>query len=362
MDRQHRKIQHIEQALALPEETGTSGFQDLLLVHNALPEMDPGDIDLSCTFLGKKLAAPLLINAITGGHEKTLPINRALARLAARCGLAIAVGSQKAALEDPAVIDTFRVVREENPTGVVLANLSATCQPGEARRAVEMLAADGLQLHLNAAQELAMVEGETNFGHVADNIARVAGELSVPVIVKEVGFGLSRDVVRRLYAGGITHFDIAGRGGTNFLQIELARRGAAWPEISDWGIPTAAALLECVNLQLPVTIIASGGVRTYLDIVKALVAGAQLVGMARPLLQAVYSSEDVLFHYVDDLLQGMRRVMFLLGAVSIDRLARVPLVITGATAQWLAARGVDIAQWGKKDILAEKEKVDPCRK
>lgn len=362
MDRQHRKIQHIEQALAQPEETGTSGFPDLLLVHNALPEMEPEDIDLCCSFLGKQLAAPLLINAITGGHEKTLPINRALARLAARRGLAIAVGSQKAALEDPAVVHTFRVVRQENPSGVVLANLSATCHPKEARQAVEMLAADGLQLHLNAAQELAMAEGETDFGRVAENIFRIAREVPVPVIVKEVGAGLSRDVVRRLYAGGITCFDIAGRGGTNFLQIELARRGALWPELSDWGIPTAAALLECLDLQLPVTIIASGGVRTGLDMVKALVAGAQLVGMARPLLQAVYDSEDALFGYVDDLLLGMRRVMFLLGAARVEQLARLPLVITGATAGWLAARGVDITRWGKKDILAEQEKTDLCRK
>lgn len=339
--RQRRKLEHVRCAVEIREEKPKAGFQDVFLVHQALPELSLDEVDPGCRFLGKELAAPVLINAMTGGHPELREINRCLARAAKEAGIAMAVGSQRAALEDPALRDTYTVARKENPDGVLLANLNAGCTPDEAVAAVEMLAADGLQLYLNAPQELAMTEGDVDFRGVFRNLARVKKKISVPLIVKEVGFGMSGEMVRRLGEIGVDYIDVGGWGGTNFIVLERMRGGKRLREEMDtWGIPTVVALVEA-NQICPGRVIASGGVRTSLDAVKALALGAQIVGIARPFLTAYTGGLEAVVKFARDLKEGIRSVMFLMGARDINTLRTKPVIITGRSREWLRERGVD---------------------
>ncbi|MBF7084562.1 type 2 isopentenyl-diphosphate Delta-isomerase [Desulfallas sp. Bu1-1] len=350
MSRKTRKLDHVRYALELADTyAATSGFEDLFLVHNALPELNDDAIDCSCVFMGKRLRAPLMINAITGGHTRLVEINQGLARAAAATGIAMAVGSQQAALDDPLVRHTFTVAREENPDGLLLANLSAQCSVDEALQAVEMICADGIQLHLNVNQELAMHEGDTDFRGVRDNIERLVKSLPVPVVVKEVGFGMAREVVVALYQAGVRYVDVSGWGGTNFAAIEGKRGGKGGAFLERWGIPTAISLLEALSTGLPVTIIASGGLRTPLDMALALAAGASLTAIAGPFLkELVEKGWDGLVCYINDLISGLRQVMMLTGAGDLAALARKPLVVTGFTAEWLKRRGVDVDVYARR--------------
>lgn len=291
----------------------------------------------------------MLINAMTGGHPDVKDINAGLGAAAARTGLAIAVGSQRAALEKPGVRDTYQVVRKNNPGGVVLANLNAQCSCQDALDAVEMLQADGIQLYLNAAQELSMAEGDVDFTGLLENISHLVDRLPVPVIVKEVGFGMSRETAGFLIAAGAKHIDIGGRGGTNFAAIEEKRQDESSGFLIDWGIPTAASLLEIAPLAGDVKIIASGGIRSAGDVAKTLVAGASLAGIARPFLQVlVEKSVPGLVDYIRALKQGLRSIMMLLGARAIAQMPGKQMVITGHTAEWLGRRGVDVNQYARR--------------
>ncbi|MCL6476906.1 MAG: type 2 isopentenyl-diphosphate Delta-isomerase [Peptococcaceae bacterium] len=343
MKRQERKLDHLRYSLEIRDSTFDSGFSDIKPVHQSFSGLKPSQVDLSVEFIGKRLEIPLMINAITGGHPDTLKINRDLAIAARKTGVAMAVGSQKAALEDGRVEVTYRVAREENPDGVLLANLSAACTAEEARRAVEMINADGLQVHFNIPQELAMEEGDPDFGTVLPDLKELVENVDFPVIAKEVGFGMSRETVLQLYRSGIRIMDIGGRGGTNFISIEHARKGHVDREFEEWGIPTAVCLFEDLELGLPIDLIASGGLRTSLDMVKALAAGAKMVAMARPFLEIlVHNSLDALVEYIERLKYGLARYMVMTGARSIPELTDIPLVITGKTAEWLNRRGVNI--------------------
>ncbi|MEW5954311.1 MAG: type 2 isopentenyl-diphosphate Delta-isomerase [Bacillota bacterium] len=347
--RQTRKLEHVKYSLQLPDGPARAGFDDLIPVPRAAPELSLGEIDPSCSFMNKRLAAPLLINAMTGGHPEMLDINRSLARVARQAALAMAVGSQRAALDDPGVRETFAVVREENPGGLVLANLNAGCTLAEAREAVAMVKADGLQLHLNVAQELAMEEGEADFRGVLARVGQVVRELEVPVVVKEVGFGLDRETVAALVELGVRCLDVGGSGGTNFAAIEGRRRGRIGSYLEEWGMPTAVSLLEALSVAGGAKLIASGGVRNAFDAARALMAGAVLVGIARPLLQIiVHESEAAALGYIRELIDDLRSLMLLVGAWNLETLRRRPLVITGFTARWLETRGIDYHHYARR--------------
>ncbi len=349
MKRQERKIDHLKFSLELEDNRAGSGFADIKLVHQSVSGIKPSQVDLSVHFLGKKLQAPIMINAITGGHPSTLKINRGLAIAARKTGVAMAVGSQKAALDDSRVRETYTVAREENPDGVLLANLSATCTPEEAVQAVGMIGADGIQVHFNVPQELFMDEGDPDFNMVLPNLKNLVDSVDFPVIAKEVGFGMSRETILGLYRAGIKIMDIGGRGGTNFISIENARRGEKNRESEDWGIPTAVCLFEGLELGLPIDLIASGGLRTPLDIAKAMAAGARLAAMARPFLKVLLEgSPELLVEYIEKLKQGLARYMIMTGARSIGELGAVPLIITGTTAEWLIRREVDVNAYARR--------------
>ncbi len=349
MSRQRRKLDHLKLALELDDGTTSTGFSDLTPVHMSAPELDLQDVDTSCVFMGKRLRAPLIINAITGGHPETAWINRELSLVAGKKGIGMAVGSQKAALNDFSVRETFTVAREVNPDGLLLANLGATCTPEEARAAVEMIGADGIQLHLNVPQEITMPEGDSRFKGVLSNITSVIEAVPVPVMVKEVGFGMSRETALALYGAGVKYIDVGGRGGTDFLAIEHSRGNRCQQEPLEWGIPTAISLLEGLSLGLNIGFVASGGLRSSLDMARALMAGAALTAMARPFLEALVKGKaGELEETVGNLIVGLGKIMLMTGSSNLTEIAGKPLVITGFTAEWLLRRGIDIDSYARR--------------
>jgi len=347
--RQQRKEEHLNISARLDDGPGLSGFNDVYFIHDTLASLDLAEIDLSTSFLKKRLACPLVIEAISGGTAQAGALNRNLAQIACKYGLAMAVGSQTIALENPEWTKTFTIAREINPDGVVLANVSAWSSSDRVREAVRMIAADGVQLHFNIAQELAMREGERNFSGTLDNLKRIVDKCQVPVIAKEVGFGFSREAAEQLYKAGVRIIDIGGKGGTNFIAIEKQRRGLLPESFYNWGIPTAVSLAEVLSLDLPLEIIASGGIRSALDIAKAISMGAELAGMAGWFLKILsHSGYEKLEIEMENLIYQLKAIMLMCGAGNIERLQKKPLIILNQTAEWLRLRNIDPAKWSNR--------------
>ena len=325
-----RKAEHIELALERGMQLDGHFFDGYHFGHEALPEIDFAEIDLSVEFLGKRLAAPLLISCMTGGTEAAGRINRNLAAGAERAGIAVGVGSQRKALEDPLQAATFEV-RGVAPTAALLGNLGAVqlnygLGPDDCRRAVEMIGADALVLHLNPLQEAIQPEGQRNFAGLLDKMAAVARALPVPVVAKEVGSGLSAATARALVERGIPILDVAGVGGTSWARIEAARAGDR--EIGElfagWGIPTPDAIRQAAGVP-GARVIASGGLRNGLDVAKALALGADLAGMAYPFLEAATASAERVVAKIDRIVQELKICMFCLGVKTVSGLRRVEL-------------------------------------
>lgn len=329
--RAQRKNEHLRLALGLTDGPGKTGFEDILLMPEAVPDLAFSAVDLSTEFCGFEFPFPILINALTGGTAEAARINARLAHVAKETGLPMAVGSQKAALDEPNLAYTFTIVRRINPGGVILANLSAASSPAEARRAVEMLAAQGLQLHLNAAQELTMPEGDRAF-FWSDQIAAIVQDVPVPVIVKEVGSGITGRAAKRLLALGVRGLDLGGKGGTNFIAIEEVRRGRKSATFLDWGLPTAWSLLDVLAACPEAEVCASGGLRTGLDMAKAFALGARLCGVAAPLLRAVVKGGVMAgVALIERWKEELRFAMALTGAKNLRELRRVPVILKGDT-------------------------------
>jgi len=329
-----RKAEHIRLALEPRMQLERNYFEDWRLEHRALPEIDYDEIDTSVTFLGRRLDAPLLISCMTGGTAEATRINRNLARGAEETRVAIGVGSQRKAIEDPSTADSFRV-RPFAPSVPLLANLGAVqlnygYGVAQCREAVEMIDADALVLHLNALQEALQPEGQRNFRRLIPRMGEVARALGVPVAVKEVGCGISRSVAHALVGEGIRLVDTAGVGGTSWARIEAARADqAALGELfADWGIPTPLAIRRLRDVP-GLTVIGSGGVRNGVDVAKALASGADLVGMAYPFLVAADESNDRVAEKVRRTVEELKICMFCVGARTISDLRRARLVRTG---------------------------------
>jgi isopentenyl-diphosphate delta-isomerase len=313
----------------------TTGLERYRFVHQALPEMNRDDIDLSTTLLGKELRAPLIISSMTGGTEDAETINQNLALAAQIHGLGMGVGSQRAALEEPDLSHTYQV-RDVAPDILLLANLGAVqlnygygvehCQ-----RAVEMIEADGLILHLNPLQEALQPEGNTDFSGLLAKIEAVCRRLSVPVIVKEVGWGISEQVARRLVDCGVAAIDVAGAGGTSWSEVEMhradsetLRRIAA--AFADWGIPTAESIQMARRGASELTLIASGGIRTGVEAAKAIALGADAVALATPFLQPATVSPEAVGEKIGEILEELRTAMFCVGAGNLQELKSIPLL------------------------------------
>lgn len=340
--RMSRKLEHIRLSVELADIKASNGFDDVTLIHQAIPELNLEDIDLSCSWLGKKLKAPILINAITGGAEDTGNINATFARVAKEYGIAMAVGSQTAALNNKSISKTFQIARKENPDGILLANISALTPYKQVLEAIEMIQADGVQLHLNILQELIMPEGDRNFKGVLDNIQLVLENSPVPVVVKEVGFGFSKESALKLFQIGVNNLDIGGYGGTNFAVIESFRNLPPRDTVfKNWGIPTAASLLEVKNLHKPIHITATGGIKTGIEVCKALRLGANIVGIAGFFLKCLlFKKEEGLFEEINQLLYDLKLAMILSGASNLADVKKTPVVFSGELNNWIKQRNL----------------------
>ncbi|WP_299448787.1 type 2 isopentenyl-diphosphate Delta-isomerase [uncultured Phascolarctobacterium sp.] len=344
MQREQRKLEHIKYALELGDGPALTHFADLRFVHNCLPEVNPTDIDISVTLWGKRLRLPFFIDAITGSADAVTKINSKLAQVAARCGIGLAVGSQYGAVCKGTGIASYKVVREENPQGLVFGNLSALATPQQALAAVEMLQADALELHLNAAQELCMAEGDKNYAGLWQNMQQILDTLPVPLIVKETGCGIAREQYEKFLAAGFSAFNCAGSGGTNFPAIEVRRRGEILAaDMAAWGVPTCWSLLDGQIVPKEKILFASGGIRSGADVAKAFALGADAVGITGPVLRKLMESGvETTVKYLDDLANEFVNYLLLLGCKTPYELRRVPLIITGATREYIDCRGYNL--------------------
>lgn len=333
---QQRKKEHLE--LCLDGEAvrgpGGTGFDRYSFQHNALPEVDIDEIDLSTTFLGKPLQAPLLISSMTGGFDLARKVNRNLAEAAQQLGLAMGVGSQRVALEEQSVADSFKV-RDLAPDILLLGNLGAVqlnygYGVEHCRRAVEMIQADGLILHLNVLQEAIQPEGNRNFKGLTEKIADVCRRLEVPVVAKEVGSGISGQVALRLEGAGVKAIDVAGRGGTSWYSVEAkraAQKGKARDlTFADWGIPTEEALVEVRAAVPDLEVVASGGIRNGLDITKAIALGANIAAIGQPLLAPALESAEAVIEYLGGIIAEIKVAMLCVGAANLKALSKAPLM------------------------------------
>ena len=325
-----RKAEHIRLALEQRMQLGVNYFDEYHFEHAALPELDFDDIDIGVDFLGRRLAAPLLVSSMTGGTEAAGLINRNLAAGAERTGIAVGVGSQRKALEDPAKADTFKV-REVAPSVPLLANLGAVqlnygLGPRECLQAVEMIGADALILHLNPLQEAIQPEGQRNFAGLLPKIGEVVRALPVPIVVKEIGCGISAATARALAGQGIRIIDTAGVGGTSWARIEAERAGDLdlGEVFAGWGIPTPLSIREVRSVG-GLTVIASGSLRNGIDVAKALALGADLAGMAYPFLQAATESPERVVDKVQRIVLELKICMFCLGVTTVAELRHARL-------------------------------------
>src|SRR5699024_4614481 len=331
IERRDRKKEHINFFLK-SSYNNDNYFEDIYLEHKALPELNIDEIDTKCIFLGKYVDYPIIINAITGGTEFSREINKKLYKLSKEFNIPIAVGSQTISLYDEKSRDSFKIVRDVlGEEGIVLANLNARASLDEVETAIKMIDANGIQLHLNPAQELTMVEGDRTFKGIRDNIKRIITNIDKPVIVKEVGFGISSDVAKELYNIGVRHIDISGTGGTNFIEIEDLRNDEIdFDDIYNWGIPTALSLLQCREIKDDLNIIASGEIKNSQEIVKSLVLGATMVGISGEILRHLLEDGyEVAYKYLKGTLYKTKMLMLLLGKKNIQELKTAPFKIKG---------------------------------
>lgn len=329
--RRVRKKEHIENYLKTSYR-GDTLLGDVYIAHNSLPELNFDEIDTSTVFLGKKINNPIMINAMTGGSDFSQEINKDLATLAKELGIPMAVGSETIALEDAESEESFRIVREiVGPEGIVIANLSGLATLEEAKKAIEIVDGDAIQLHLNMAQELVMEEGDRDFKGVLNNIEMIAKGIDKPLIIKEVGFGVSYEVGKKLYDAGVRYLDVSGYGGTNFIEIEnLRSHEVDFSELYSWGIPTAASLVQCRRLPDDMKLIASGGLRNSMDIVKSLALGADIAAVSGELLAyLVHGGYANAKDYLESNLYKMRVLMMLLGKENIQELKKTEYKLTG---------------------------------
>ncbi len=357
-----RKSDHIRISLNqnVQARRATAGFEDVYLVHKALPEINKQQIDLSITVFNHTFAAPLIAGAITGGTLEAKKINATIAEAVEELGLGMGIGSQRAAIEDKKLEKTFTVARKKAPTAFLIANLGGVQLVNgyglkEAKKAIEMIEADAIAIHLNPLQEAVQPEGQTNFQGILKKIGEISGELDKPVIVKETGAGIAGEEAKKLEDVGVEGIAVSGVGGTSWAAVEYyraKRHGKSFQRrlgdvFWDWGIPTAISIVE-VSQTVGVPVIASGGIRDGMDVAKALALGASLTSLSQPVLQAAVKGVEETKRVLSLLIEELRNGMFLVGADSVQTLREVPLVVTGKTGEWLRTRGFNIERYARR--------------
>jgi isopentenyl-diphosphate delta-isomerase len=331
-------------------KTTSTYLEYVRLVHNALPEVDYDDIDTSMTFLGKRFSAPIIIDSMTGGTDEATVINGRLGELAEKYGFGMGLGSQRAGLKSEELAATYSIARKNAPNAFLIANiggaqLSKGLTVDEAKRIVKMIGANALVVHLNPLQELVQPEGEPRYKGVLGQISELAKTIDIPLIVKEVGAGISKEVAIKLEMANVSAINIAGAGGTSWAGVEKLRAESLKDDLKmhlgemfwDWGIPTAASLIE-VRRAVKLPLIASGGLRNGLEVAKCVALGASMAAMAYPFLQTAAQSRESLFAFADTILTELKSTMFLVGAKNIAALASSRYILTGLLAHEVSSR------------------------
>lgn len=360
-----RKIDHIQISLTKNVQASQkkTGFEDVELIHNALPEIDMKDVETATELFGRKLNAPLIIAGMTGGHPIAKRINTVLAKVAQEMKIGMGVGSQRAAIEDPSLSETFSIVRKIAPDTLIIANIGGPqLAKGygllEARKAVEMIQADALAVHLNPLQEAVQPEGETNTRGVLGKIKDIVDKLDVPVVAKETGCGIAYEEACKLadiHVGGV---DVGGAGGTSWSAVEAYRelsqvenKAAESPlgfAFRDWGIPTAASIVE-TSATKKLKVIGTGGVRSGIDVAKAIALGAHSAGIASPFLKPAYTGDnESLKSMIKRIVRELKTVMYLTGSTHLKALSKANLVVRGQLAEWLRVRGFDPSEFARR--------------
>ncbi len=353
-----RKIEHIGVALGQDISVAQrANWNDIQFVHQALPEVDLDEIDTSVNFFGHRLRYPIFMSSLTGGHPDVTSINRNLARAAEYYGLALGVGSQRAGIINPDVASSYAVTREYAPHTFLIANIGAPqlitqsrhapFTIGQVERAIEMIGANALAIHMNSLQEAAQPEGDRRAAGEAAALKALTGQIEVPVIAKETGAGICREQALLLRSCGVAAIDVGGAGGSSMSAMEAARSEARGDErtrnigllFRDWGIATPVSIVEASVAHVP--LIATGGVRNGLDMARALAMGATLAGMGFPFLKAASESYEAVCELVEGIVAELKVAMQLSGAVSIEQLQQADIVVTGETRNWLTMRGFE---------------------
>lgn len=353
----NRKLEHIIYALEhekyLPSNYSTL-LDEVYLVHIALPDIDFDEIDTSVTFLGHKLSAPIVIEGMTGGFSLAKKINSIIAKIAQEFGIGMGVGSQRVAIEQPETIDSYSIVRKVAPDIFLIGNIGAPQIANDydiedIKQILDMIDADALAIHLNPLQECIQWEGEPKFKKVKEKIKFIASQLEKPLIVKEVGNGISKEVALELEKIGVKAIDVAGLGGTSFSLIEALRAKNKGDidlfkigiNFLTWGIPTAISVIE-VRSVTSLPIIASGGIRSGIDAAKAIALGANVVGIGLPILrEAFLRGEEGVRRYLRKFIKELKIAMFLTNSKTIDDLMKKPVVLSERIINWLKQRKIN---------------------
>jgi isopentenyl-diphosphate delta-isomerase len=334
-----RKLAHVKICAERNVNSRSSaGFEHVRLIHQALPEVNFDKIDTSCSFLGKRLAAPIIISAMTGGFPAAKKINRTLAAAAERVGVGFGLGSQRAMLENKKIAETYAV--RDIFSGLLIGNLGLiqfnNNYKMEHLRAAKNMGCDAIALHMNALQEICQAEGDKNWNGCRKTLCRLTRS-KIKIIAKETGAGISKETAKALEAAGVAAIDIAGAGGTNFALVEAFRGNDIGNAFADWGIPTVCSLLE-VRKAVRVPLICSGGVRSGLDIAKAIALGADVCGIARPLLKPALHNTTAVEKTLQRLIAELKIAMLLTGCQNIAKLRKVKVVLTGFVRDWAEQR------------------------
>lgn len=339
----NRKDQHIHFAEMQYQSNSSNGLDQVRFVHQSFAEMKTSDVNLQTSLGSLNLDYPFFINAMTGGSDKAKIINQNLASIAKETNLAMAVGSVSAAIKSPELADSFKIVRQVNPKGIIISNLGAHHQLDNAKRAVDMLEANAIQLHINTPQELVMPEGDRDFNGWLANIEDIVNHIDVPVIVKEVGFGMSKESIQQLLDIGVSIIDVSGRGGTNFIHIENERRDLKeFDYLLNWGQTTAESLLEAHFYRKQADFIASGGIKHPLHMLAAFGLGAKAVGLSGELLHLVLTKgNDTTIKTIESWKQELVALMTMIGAKRITDVERKPLILSPELSHWCRERHIN---------------------
>lgn len=347
-----RKLEHLKLCMDrdVQYKHKKTGFDDIELIHKALPQIDKEEISLKTEFLGKKLEAPIIITGITGGHPASQAINQALAKAAEELQIGMGMGSQRAAVENPELEPTYTVIRDEAPSTLIIGNIGVP-QVEHAEKAAAMMDLDAMAIHLNPLQEAIQPEGDVDSKNDLDSIKKTTESLDIPVLVKETGTGIKREDAVALERAGVAAIDVAGSGGTSWAAVETYRSKDRFlgDLFWDWGIPTAVSTVE-VSQSVKIPLISSGGIRTGLEMAKAIALGADTAGIALPLLKEAYQGPEAVVTLLKKFIEELRVAMYLVGASNLTELENCDLVIQGKTKGWLQERGVETTKYARRSL------------